>query len=63
MENGQGPLEDAQGSRSKFFAFAGAAATEAGVEIQSEIETFMIHGGNHEVKLNIKNDNTHFVPG
>ena len=63
MDNGQGPLEDAQGSRSGFFAIAGAAATKAGVEIQSEIETYMIDGGNHEVKLQVEIDNKNFVPG
>ena len=50
-------------TRSGFFAFAGAASAEAGVEIQSEIETYMIDGGNHEVKLQVKNDNKNFVSG
>ena len=48
-------------TRSGFFAFAGAASAEAGVEIQSEIETYMIDGGNHKVKLQVKNDNKSFV--
>ena len=33
------------------------------MEIQSEIETFMIDGANHEVKLEVDNDNTGFIPG
>ena len=49
--------------RSGFFAFAGTAATQAGDEIQSEIETYMIDGGNHEVKLQVKNNNEIFEPG
>ena len=49
--------------RSGFFAFAGTAATQAGDEIQSEIETYMIDGGNHEVRLQVKNHNKVFVPG
>ena len=37
-------------SRSGFFALAGAAGSEAGVEIQTEIETYMILGADHEVQ-------------
>ena len=37
-------------SRSGFFALAGAAGSEAGVEIQTEIESYMILGADHEVQ-------------